>query len=161
VYGQTPLASGSAGAQLERVYPTADFSATYRTGRSLLRVGYDRGVTDGAGFLTGAITDAGYGSVERQLSRRIIGQLTWGYAENRALIALLTPQQTVNQIYDDWFGGATVTHAWGRWAGVFLSYQIQRQSTNFACAGVVCGNDFTRQLFSIGLTMRAQPRLIG
>ncbi len=159
--GQSMLpSSNTAVSQVRRIYSTADFSATYRSSRSFLRFGYDRGVTDGAGFLMGAITDAGYGSIEHRLSRRLIVQFTGGYARNRGLLAM-GQQQPLNEIYDNWFGSATVSHGWGRWGSIFLTYQLQRQATNFACVGVLCGNDFTRHLFSIGLTRRAQPRLIG
>lgn len=145
--------------QSENVYATADVSTIFQTGRTLLRLGYERGVTDGAGFLAGAITDAGYGSIDRQLSRRFIGQLTAGYAKNQGLIS--PTQQPGNEIYRDWFGGVTLSHGWGRWASIFLSYQVQRQATNLACVGPVCGNDFTRHLISIGLTGRVQPRPLG
>jgi hypothetical protein len=160
VSGETALGTfASTATEPQRVFPTADLSATYRSGHTLSRFGYVRGVTDGGGFLAGAVTDAGYGTLEHQLSRGIIGELTGGYAKNRGLIALT--QQPGNQIYRDWFGRATVSHAWGRWASVFLGYQVQRQAKNSACVGLVCANDFTRQLLSIGLTTRAQPRLIG
>jgi len=99
--------------QFQRVYLTTDASVTYRTGRSQLHLGYTRGVTDGAGYLQGAATDAGYGSIEHQLSRRVIGEITAGYAINRGLTAV-APQQNGGQIYQDWYGAATVSHAWGR-----------------------------------------------
>ena len=140
-------------------YWTADSSMTYEIRRTALRLGYDHGLTDGAGFLAGAITDQVYASVNSQLSRRLTGELTGGYARNRGVIA--TTEQPANETYRNWFAGATISHALGRKASVFLSYQMQRQTTNFVCGGLGCGNDFTRQLISLGVMGRSQPRPIG
>jgi hypothetical protein len=91
-----------------------------------------------------------------------MGELIAGYAKNRGLIALIgTAQQSSNEIYQDWFGGVTISHALSRRASIFLSYQMQRQATNFACAGVGCGTEFTRHVISLGLTGRLQARPIG
>lgn len=141
------------------VYWTANSSMTYEIHRSVLKLGYDHGVTDGAGFLTGAITDQGYGSLEGQLSRTLTGALIAGYARNQGLTA--TTQQPTNLIYRDWFAGVTISHALSRRASIFLSYQVQRQAANVVCAGVTCGNDFMRHLISLGVTGRSQARPIG
>ena len=145
-------------AVLRRSYWTADSSVTYEIRRTSLKLGYDHGLTDGAGFLAGAITDQVYGSVNSQLSRRITGELTGGYGRNHGVIGTTQP---TNQIYRNWFAGVTISHALGRKASVFLSYQLQRQVTNFVCGGLGCGNDFTRQLISLGVMGRSQPRPIG
>jgi hypothetical protein len=144
--------------EFKRASWTLNSSMTYEIRRTVLKLGYDHGVTDGAGFLAGAITDQGYGSIDGQLSRALTSQLIGGYASNRALIAMA--QQPVNELYRDWFTGVTISYAWSRWASIFLSYQVQRQASNFACAGIGCGNGFTRQFISLGLTGRAQPRPI-
>jgi hypothetical protein len=146
-------------AVLRRIYGTADSAITYEVRRTALKLGYDHGLTDGAGFLAGAITDQIYGSADHQLSRTFTGELIGGYAINRGVIA--TPTQATNQLYRNWFAGATISHALGRKASVFLSYQLQRQATNFVCGGLGCGNDFTRQLISVGVMGRSQPRPIG
>lgn len=141
------------------LYWTADGSMTYEIRRTVLKLGYDRGVTDGAGFLRGAISDQVYGSLDGQLSRTLRGELIGGYARNQGLVA--TTQQPANAVYRDWFAGVTISHALSRRASIFLSYQLQRQVSNFVCAGVVCGNDFMRHLISVGVTGRSQPRPIG
>src|SRR5436853_1002941 len=142
----------------KRLSWSLDSSITYEIRRTVLKLGYDHGVTDGGGFLAGATTDQGSLSIDSQLSRTLAGQLIGGYASNRGAIA--TAQQPVDELYRDWFAGVTISHTWGRRASVFLSYQVQRQASNFACAGVGCGNGFTRQFISLGLTGRAQPRPI-
>ena len=156
---QSPGSAPPTITEFKRVSWTLDSSMTYGIRRTVLKLGYDHGVTDGAGFLAGAIADRGYGSIDGQLSRALTGQLIGGYASNRALIAMA--QQPVNELYRDWFAGVTISYAWSRWASIFLSYQVQRQASNFACAGIGCGNSFTRQFISLGLTGRARPRPIG
>jgi hypothetical protein len=146
----------------KQLYWTVDNSMTYQLGRTVVKLGYDHGVTDGAGYLGGAVTDQGYGSIDEQLSRTFGGQVTGGYARNRGLITSIgTAQQPTNEIYQDWFGGVTVSHLVSRRASIFLSYQLQRQATNFACAGIGCGTNFTRHVISLGLTGRSQARPIG
>ena len=164
----TPMNQGSSGvtastiAARNQLYWTVDSSMTYELGRTVLKLGYDHGVTDGAGYLGGATTDQGYGSIGGQLSRTLMGELTGGYAKNRGLMTLIgTAQQPTNQIYQDWFGGVTISHALSRRATLFFSYQMQRQSTDFACAGTGCGTEFTRHLISLGLTGHSQARPIG
>ena len=71
-----------------------------------------------------------------------------------------TTHQAANEIYRDWFAGVTLNHALSRRLSIFLSYQAQRQTTNFVCAGVACGSEFTRHLISVGLTDRLQARPI-
>lgn len=145
--------------RLRKLYWTADASMNYFIGRTVLKLGYNHSLSDGAGFLAGAITDQAYGSIDEQLARRLTAELTGGYAKNQGLVTMT--QSTANEIYRDWFAGVTISHAWSRRARIFLSYQVQRQASNFACTGFGCGNAFTRQVISIGLTGRSQPRLIG
>jgi hypothetical protein len=141
-----------------KVYWTLDSALTYQIRRTVLKLGYDHGLTDGAGFLAGAITDQGSGSIDGPLSRTLAGKVVVGYARNQGLI--VTRQQPSNEIYRDWFTEVTVSQAWSRRLSIFLSYQVQRQASNFACAGFACGNGFTRHLISLGMTGRAQPRAI-
>ena len=143
----------------KQLYWTLDSSMTYEIGRANLKLGYDHGMTDGAGFLAGAITDQGSGSIGSQLSRSLAGELVGGYASNHGLVAI--NQQPATQTYRDWFAGVTISHAWSRRGSIFLSYQVQRQGSNFVCASPGCGNAFTRQFISLGVTGRSQPRPIG
>ena len=142
----------------KQLYWTLDSSVTYDIGRTVLKLGYGHSLTDGAGFLTGAVTDQGSGSIDTPLSRTLTAELIGGYARNRGLIQ--TTQQPANEIYQDWFAGVTINHALSRRASIFLNYQVQRQATNFVCAGIACGSEFTRQLISVGLTGRLQARPI-
>jgi hypothetical protein len=142
----------------KQLYWTLDSSVTYDIGRTVLKLGYGHSLTDGAGFLTGAVTDQGSGSIDTPLSRTLTAELIGGYARNRGLIQ--TTQQPANEIYQDWFAGVTINHVLSRRASIFLNYQVQRQATNFVCAGIACGSEFTRQLISVGLTGRLQARPI-
>ena len=70
----------------KRLSWTLDSSMTYEIRRTVLKLGYDHDVTDGAGFLAGTTTDRGYASIDSQLSRALAGQLTGGYTSNRGVI---------------------------------------------------------------------------
>jgi hypothetical protein len=142
----------------KQLYWSLDSSMTYDIGRTVLKLGYGHNLTDGAGFLTGAVTDQGSASIDTPLSRTLTAEFIGGYARNQGLMQ--TTQQPANDIYKDWFAGVTINHALSRRANIFLSYQVQRQATNFVCAGVACGSEFTRQLISVGLTGRSQARPI-
>jgi hypothetical protein len=142
----------------KQLYWSLDSSMTYDIGRTVLKLGYGHSLTDGAGFLTGAVTDQGSASIDTPLSRTLTAEFIGGYARNQGLMQ--TTQQPANDIYKDWFAGVTINHALSRRANIFLSYQVQRQATNFVCAGVACGSEFTRQLISVGLTGRSQARPI-
>ena len=142
----------------KQLYWSLDSSMTYDIGRTVLKLGYGHNLTDGAGFLTGAVTDQGSASIDTPLSRTLTAEFIGGYARNQGLMQ--TTQQPANDIYKDWFAGVTINHALSRRANIFLSYQVQRQATNFVCAGVACGSEFTRQLISVGLTGRLQARSI-
>src|SRR5580704_16375823 len=142
----------------KQLYGSLVSSMTYDIGRTVLKLGYGHNLTDGAGFLTGAVTDQGSASIDTPLSRTLTAEFIGGYARNQGLMQ--TTQQPANDIYKDWFAGVTINHALSRRANIFLSYQVQRQATNFVCAGVACGSEFTRQLISVGLTGRSQARPI-
>jgi hypothetical protein len=142
----------------KQLYWALDSSMTYDIGRTVLKLGYGHSLTDGAGFLTGAVTDQGSAAIDTPFSRRLTAEFIGGYARNQGLMQ--TTQQSTNEIYRDWFAGVTINHALSRRASIFLSYQLQRQATNFVCAGVACGSEFTRQLISVGLTGRLQARPI-
>ncbi len=156
---QTSLASAQLTVVSRQLYWSLDSSMTYDIGKTVLKLSYGHSLTDGAGFLTGAVTDQGSAAADTPLSRTLTAEVIGGYARNQGLMQ--TTQQATNEIYRDWFAGVTINHALSRRASVFFSYQVQRQATNFVCAGVACGSEFTRQLISVGLTGRSQARPIG
>lgn len=145
--------------QTHQAYWSLDSSITYDIGKTVLKVGYGHSLTDGAGFLSGAVTDQFSGSIDTPVSRTLTAELIGGYARNQGLMQ--TTQQKTNETYKDWFAGVTINHALSRRANIFFSYQVQRQASNFVCVGAACGSEFTRQLISVGLTGRAQARPIG
>lgn len=149
--GSTPATSSS-----RQVYWTFDTSMTYQRGRSTFGLAYDRSLSGGAGILPGAITDQTTGSFNSQFSKAFTGGITAGYARNQGLNSPLTPAQA--QIYNYWFGGVNLSHSWGRWTSLDLSYRVQVQdaNTNF-CIGTSCGRNLLRQTGSIGFNWRSRP----
>ena len=160
VASQTPsVTSQQTVVHSKQLYWSLDSSMTYDIGRRVLKLSYGHSLTDGAGFLTGAVTDQGSAAIDTPFSRTLAAELIGGYARNQGLMQ--TTQQLTNEIYRDWFGGLTINHALSRKLSIFFSYQVQRQATNFVCVSVACGSEFTRQLVSVGLTGHAQARPIG
>lgn len=137
---------------------TADAAVTYQQRHTVYGLEYDRSLSGGGGALPGAITDQATGSVTTEFSRALSGGVTGGYARNRALDFAFLPPSTVGQVYDYWFAGVNLTHPWGRWTSLNVSYQAQYQSSNNNfCIGTACQKTFLRQTGSIGFTWHARP----
>ena len=139
-----------------QVYWTLDTSMTYQTGHTLFGLAYDRSLSGGAGILPGAITDQVSGSFNSEFSKALIGGMSAGYARNKGLNSPLTPAST--QLYNYWFGRVNLSHPWGRWTTLDLSYQVQFQDSNGNfCIGATCGTNFVRHTGSIGFNWRSRP----
>jgi hypothetical protein len=161
---QTGLSSGTTGVpasgSTSQLYWSLYTSLRYQLKRTGLYVSYSHGVTGGSGVLAGAIGDIVQGSVTRQLSRTFDGGVDLGYARNKGLAVNLPGFPTVNGTYDYWTAGAHVTHPWGRTLQLILGYQFQYQNSNAPfCSGPGCGGSYSRNLISVGLGWRAQPKV--
>jgi hypothetical protein len=152
----SPAGSSTPTSSSRQVYWTLDTSTTYQTGRTVFGLTYDRSLSGGAGILPGAITDQVSGSFNSQFSKVLIGGMSGGYARNKGLISPLTP--TSAQLYNYWFGRVNLSHPWGRWTTLDLSYQVQFQDSNGNfCIGASCGTNLVRQTGSIGFNWRSRP----
>jgi hypothetical protein len=134
-------------------------SLTYQLRRTGLRLAYSHGLTGGSGVLAGALTDTVTGSISRQLSRTLGSGFDFGYARNSGLAALTTfTPASGGQTYDYWFGGANLTHPFGRTLNLFLAYQLQYQNSNsMFCIGPTCKTNLVRHTVSMGLNWRGHP----
>jgi hypothetical protein len=130
---------------------------TYQLGpRSQLDLSYVHAVGGGAGVFTGSIADTATGSLSHRLTQTLSATITTGYARNHALS--VPGLATVNQSYNYWLGGVTLSQAWGRAMNMFLSYQAEYQNSNSGfCVGPTCGTSVTINLISVGLNWRARP----
>lgn len=130
-------------------------SSSYQFRRSQVGVSYVHGVNGGSGVLAGAEGDLVTGTASRALSRSLDGGLQFGYSRNSGLT---TTSTSSNQVYGYWFGGANLSHPWGRTLNVFVNYQVEFQSSNASfCVGPACTDSLTRHLVSIGLGWRDHP----
>lgn len=132
-------------------------SLNYAFERASASITYDHGVNGGSGVLIGAVGDNVSVDASRQFTREFTGALRFGYAKNRSLNGPVQLEGHPN--FDYWFGGADVTHAFGRYMNLVVSYQYQREtSTGPLCIGTSCGV-FNRNLVSIGFTWQYRPLL--
>jgi len=134
-------------------------SLSYQLQKTGISATYAHGVVGGSGVLAGAIGDSVLGTVSRQISRTLNGDVDFGYSRNKGLAVAITNVPTLNGTFDYWTVGGHLTHPWGRTLQLFLGYQFQYQNSNDSfCAGSQCGSSFTRNLISVGLGWRARPK---
>jgi hypothetical protein len=162
---QNGLASGTPGgttspSSSSQLYWSLYTALRYQLQRTGLYASYSHGVTGGSGVLAGAIGDTVQGSVSRQISRTLNGDINLGYARNKGLPVPFPGFTTVNGTYDYWSAGGHLTHPWGRTLQLFVGYQFQYQNSNAPfCSGTGCGGSYTRNLITVGLGWRAQPKV--
>jgi hypothetical protein len=133
---------------------------SYQLERTGISATYSHGVTGGSGVLAGAIGDAVLGTVSRKIARTLNGDIDLGYARNQGLAVPLAGLPTVTGTYDYLTAGGHLTHPWGRTVELTVGYQFQYQNSNASfCIGTACGGSYTRNLISVGLGWRAQPKV--
>ncbi len=155
----TPVVSGGSGttSSSEVTWSLAS-SLTYDLKRGSLKLSYAHGVSGGSGVLAGSISDTVTGTVSRQLSRTVNFGINGGYSRNKALA--ITGLSVLNQNYNYWFGGANLNRPWGRSLNLFVSYQVQYQTSNARfCLGANCSTSFVRHLISAGFSWQSRPML--
>ncbi len=156
---QTPVLTGSAGTTSDSELTwSASASLTYQVKRGSLGASYSHGVVGGSGLLSGAIADTVTGRLTRQLTRTTNFGLNGGYARNTALA--IPGVAVYNQNYNYAFAGANLSRPWGRTLNLFLSYQMQYQTSSAGvCSGPSCSTSFTRHIISGGVTWQSRPML--
>jgi hypothetical protein len=140
-----------------QVYGSFNTSLQYQLRRVGMTAAYSHGVSGGSGVLAGSVADTVTGSVNSQLSRTFSVGWNVGYSRNKGLAVSGTT--TAGQAYDYWFTGANLNHPWGRSMNVFLSYQLQYQtsSATLCTPGAICPTSLTRNQISFGFGWHRQP----
>ncbi len=134
-------------------------SLLYQFQRMTLGVYYANYLTGGAGVLTGSQSHQVHMTVTRQLSRVWSGSLDLGFARNTALQELTTG--TVIPAFNSEYGGAQLSRPLGRYMSLFMTYYLQRQSSNTGpCTVSFCGTVPLRHHFGVGLNWHHRPILI-
>jgi hypothetical protein len=121
---------------------------SYRLPRTALGLSFRHYTTGGSGIFPGAESDQVAVSVGRELTRMWSLDLNMGFSHNQSLLATSN-----SQTFNTWYGTANLQRPLGRYMSLFLSYNLQQQSSNNSfCAGSSCGTFYTRNFFSIGFS---------
>jgi hypothetical protein len=121
----------------------------FRTRRMNLSARGMRAVSGGAGVLDGAIVSTGQGAFDFTFSRYLSMSLTSGVSRNQQLNS---PQK-----YDVQFAGIAFNRKVGRYTNLFMSYDLQHQTTASVCTGPTCGYVGLRNVFGVGLAWNYRP----
>ncbi len=134
-------------------------SLLYRYQRTSLRISYTNYLSGGAGVLTGAQSHEVDMAVDRQLSRVWTGSLIFGFAHNRALSQ--TTAGPTTPVFNSGYAGVNVNRPFGRHMNLYLTYALQRQSSNTGpCTVGICGNVPLRHHFGLGFNWHLRPIMI-
>lgn len=143
--------SGTLGLSGTKFYWSLHSGLTYAVHRGDLGVSYDHGVNGGSGVFAGAEGDSVTASASRSFSERLAGSLHFGFSKNTGIAA-------GSQSYNYWLAGGDLHRSLGRSLALVLSYQFQYQTSNSSfCIGSSCGDSFTRNMISIGLSWHEHP----
>jgi hypothetical protein len=138
-----------------------DSSLQYRLRRVILQGGYDHFLTGGNGVFLGAITDRGFFTYSRELSRLWSANATLSYAHNVNLVPLFTPNQNVpaNASYDSVYGGIELQRRVGRDSELFFGYLFRYQTANYVvCLTGICkGSNLIGHQVNFGFSWRLKP----
>lgn len=124
-------------------------SIDYRMRRMSLSASAFRGITGGAGVLNGATSTTGQGSLAFLLSRAWSSSVSAGVSRNQQLDSA--------QKYDMQFASLVADRKFGRYTKLFVSYDLQHQSTASSCTGSTCGYVGVRNVFGIGFAWDYRP----
>ncbi len=139
-------------------YATA--SLVYQLRRTGLSLNYRHYTSEGAGVFLGAKTDNLGLTINRQLTRMWSGDLSAGYSHNTHLQA--TSTSTASPTFNTWYASTNLQRPLGQYMNMFLSYNLQQQSSNNPyCIGSSCGTFYTRNYFSLGFNWHPRVTEIG
>jgi hypothetical protein len=149
----TPVATSSS-----QLYWTLSTSLQYKFRRAQLGASYNHGITGGSGVLAGAETDVVSGTLDQQVARTFHLSLSAGYSRNRGIAGLTGSTGSVAQSYSYWYGGANLTHPFGRTLDMFINYQFQYQDASTSgCVGSACTMNTIRNQIMFGVNFHKQP----
>lgn len=132
-------------------------SLRYQLHRANLGLTYTRDISGGSGVLAGSLLNSVSGSFGGPLSRTTTGNLNFGFSHNSGT-SLASTSSPVSQSFAYWFGGANLSHPWGRTLNLSLTYQLQYQNSNSSfCIATTCGTNVLRNSISLGLGWRSRP----
>lgn len=139
-------------------YATA--SLAYHLQRTEFSLYYMHYTSGGAGVFLGSKTDKVDLTIDRQLSRMWAGDVSMGYSHNQNLQGTTT--SPTSPTFNTWYASANLQRPLGQYMNVFLSYNLQQQSSaNPYCIGSNCGTFYTRNYFSLGFNWHPRATELG
>jgi hypothetical protein len=132
-----------------KIYPSGHAELSYAWRRSRLEFLASQALMSGIGLATATNTTIAQVNLSHSFSRTWEGSADGGFAQN-SLIGL-------NQTIRSGYAGLSLHKALGRQAGVSITYNLQRQSSDLLCAGPVCAQNLIRHSIGLGLDWRFRP----
>lgn len=131
----------------------------YALERTEFSANYRHGVAGGSGVLAGSNADEVGARVNHQISRSFTGDLHLAFARNSGLAVPLPGFSNEGGVYDYIIAGANLTHPIGRTLHIRVGYDFQYQNSNTPfCSGANCGGAYFRNLVTVGLGWRTEPK---
>lgn len=138
-------------------YATA--SLAYQLQRTGFTLGYMHYTSGGAGVFLGAKSDRVNLGINRQLTRMWSADLSMGYSRNQNLQVTTTSSTPT---FNTWYGSVNLQRHLGQYMDVFLSYNLQQQTSNNPfCIASTCGTFYTRNYFSLGFNWHPRTATLG
>jgi hypothetical protein len=139
---------------LSRTLFGASAGVDYQLEHTNFSASFTRGVSGGAGILSGAQANTIQVSVGRRLGRNTEISGSAGYSLNDSL-----PQASaISTSYQSMYFNAGFKRQFGRDANIFVDYSLLHQTTNAACANLPgCGAIFTRHQILVGFAFDFKP----
>ena len=142
----------------QRISGSGAGSLNYAFRRTSVTLNYSHGVSNGSGVFSGASTDQLNATWSRQLTRVWNGNMNFGYAKNRQLLAV---SGFTSPNYDTWIAGAGLSRPLGRTASFSLGYEAQIQGANVAvCNTSNCGTNYTAHQIFLSFQWHARPLVL-
>ena len=130
----------------------------YALPRGSVALSYAHGVSGGSGVFTGSDLDQVNGTWSRQLTRAWNGNVNFGYAKNRQILAV---RGLASPSYDTWLAGAGLSRPLGRTANFSMAYQTQIQNSNVTiCGSPNCGTNYTTHQIFLTFEWHTRPLVL-
>jgi hypothetical protein len=132
-----------------KVYPNGQAQLTYAWRHAQLGLTASQALMSGMGLFTATNATIVQANLSRTFSRTWDGSINIGFAENSVI--------GIGQSIRTGYAGLNLHKALGRYAGMYLMYNLQRQSSDLLCSGPICAQNLIRQSIGVGLDWRFRP----
>ncbi len=126
-------------------------SAEYSFRRTVIRVRLERFINNGSGIFLGARSNYARLDFDRKLTRGWDGSMNFGFAHSNRLQSvpvntdvnatglLPLPLQSNSRVANMGYAGVRLAHKWGQNAGIFVTYQFGRQTSDSPICTTISG----------------------